>query len=155
MRTAFVMRQSSLSKEVSMMIRKMRKEVHDAIAAIRSLWIDIGKYPLHLDFVTLIELQNLGNQVRGNFRDWTDKYPNSQDICHEYTHFLIDGLGQLKETCVWKARADLIERGVRLDIDHTFKSLMNQYLQFLLSGISTTPEDRSKVVDSASDHSLI
>jgi hypothetical protein len=86
----------------------------------------IGKHPFHLDLVALTEVQNLGNQVRGNFRDWADKYTSSQDICHEYADFLVDGLGPFKETCVWKARADLIERGVRLDIDHAFTSLMNR-----------------------------
>jgi PAS domain-containing protein len=135
MRKVFVMRQSSLSREVSTVIRKMRKEARDAIAAIRSMWIDIVKRPLNLNFAALTELQHLGNRVQGNFRDWTDKYANSQDICHEYAHFLIDGLGEFKEACLWKARAELIERGVRLDTDHSFKSLMNQYPHYLLNDI--------------------
>jgi PAS domain S-box-containing protein len=135
MRRIFVMRQSSLSKEASSMIRRVRHKAHDARSAFRSVWVETVKHPDSLTFGVLREMQRLMHRINGELRDLADRYANNQDVCNEYASFLIEGYGEFMEGFKWKARAQLIEQGVRLDTDFAFRALMNCYPHFLLRNI--------------------
>ena len=154
MRKVHVMRQSSLSKEAASQIRKIRKQSRDAVSTIRSFWVDIVNQPQRLDFGSLLAIYNLSHKIKGIFCDLTDRFTNSQELCEEYSFFLVEGMGDFAEGAKWAAKGHMLEIGKRLDKDFSFWSLMNIYPHYLIDGICDTHGafiDRSKsVVDSFS-----
>jgi PAS domain-containing protein/class 3 adenylate cyclase len=132
----FVMRQSSVSKEASSMIKKIRKESRDATASIRNFWVDIVTNPLILDMSSLQAIYRLGNAIQGRFRDLCDRFANSQDLCCEYATFLVEGMADYSASLSWRRKASLLEQGIRLNNDYAFHALVNMYPHYLLDRIT-------------------
>jgi hypothetical protein len=135
LRRVFVTRQSAISREIPAMLRKITKQALDARAIIRNFWADIAAHPRNLNYGSLVDLERLVHRVESTFCELADKCGNSQDLCKEYSYFLINGAAKFKEACIWKLKADMIERRIRLDRDFVFRSLANCYPRYLLDGI--------------------
>ena len=153
MRKVHVMRQSSLSKEASSMIKKIRKQSRDAVSTVRSFWIDILNQPQRMDFGPMCAIYNLTHKIKGSFCDLTDRFTNSQELCDEYSYFLIEGMGDFVEGAKWAAKSQMLEVGKRLDKDFAFWSLMNLYPHYLIDKICDTHgafTDMSKTTSEAS-----
>lgn len=135
MKKVHLMRQSSLSKEASATIKKMRKQSLDTISAIRGFWKEVGSGHANLDFNALIAVQKTTNKLKGTFQDLTDRFSNNQEMCNEYAMFLVEGAGDYKEALKWKGKAHLLEIGKRLDTDFALRSLVNTYPHYLLDQI--------------------
>lgn len=133
-----LMRQSSLSKEAATTIRKIRKQSKEVISAIRGFWKEVSNGHANLDFNSLIAVENSTNKLIGTFQDLTERFSNNQEMCEEYTYFLVEGAGNYQEAVKWKSKAHHLELGHRLDTDFALKSLVNTYPHYLMNKIIDT-----------------
>lgn len=148
MKKVNMMRQSSLSKESSTTIRKMKKQSIDAISAIRGFWKEVASGHVNLDFNSVIAVQKTTNNLKGMFQYLSEKFSNSQEMCNVYAMFLIEGAGEFKEALQWKMKAVQLERGKRLDTDFSLRSLFNTYPHYLLDRII---DEKGKFINTKKD----
>ncbi|OHT10250.1 hypothetical protein TRFO_04255 [Tritrichomonas foetus] len=130
-----MMRQSSLSKEASSTVRKIKKQSTDTISAIRSFWKELNSDHVTLDFSTIVSVRTTTTRLIGTFQDLTEKFSSNQEMCNIYSNFLLEGAGEFQEAMKWKSKAYDLELGKRSDNDFAFRSLVNTYPHYLLNRI--------------------
>jgi len=138
MKRIHVLRQSSVSREAASDVSKLQKESQSAIGSIRGFWLEIVNSKNDISFASLIYLRISAKRVDSLFLDATDRFSNNQNICNEYSRFLIEGEGDFNNAILWRRKALMIEQGKQLSVDHAFRALVNVYPDYLYKHILDT-----------------
>ena len=133
-----IVRQSSVSKEVTNELIRLEAMADDSISAIRGFWAEILQTKTEFNAASLGFIRTLAFNTRSCYLDAIDKYPNSTQILNSYCRFLCESYGDYIECIRIGQRKRLIVRGKFENIDYCFRSFVNVFPQYLKRQILDT-----------------
>ena len=130
-----VLRQTTVSSEASQEFQVLQKKTREAISHVRAFWGEILNANADISFASLHFIRNTSIEADAAFRSAIDRFPNNLQIIKEYCRFQIEAMGAFSAAITSGKKAISLEHGKMLDMDHAFRSMVNVFPDYLISGV--------------------
>ncbi|OHT09575.1 hypothetical protein TRFO_21546 [Tritrichomonas foetus] len=138
-----IIRQSSVSLEVSSALEILKKMSLDTISQVRGFWTEILHSKSDISISSLYYLGNITVRTNAAFMDAIDRFPNSQGLNDAYCTFLIEAKGDFSKAVHISHRLSMIEQGKQFVTDLAFLNFINVFPEYLKQKVLTVHGNRA------------
>ena len=130
-----IMREKATSPEVSVHLSRLRKISQEMIESIRGLWLEIVISKGQLSYSIFKKMYDNSLKVKMQFVDLMGRYSNNIEMYDEYLNFLVEGLSDFSDAILIKKKKLMIEHGIMVEKDYSFRSFVNVFPNYLTDKI--------------------